>query len=139
MTWKTLILAGLVAVAAEDEATKKDLKAMQGTWKAQSMTQGGMEVPADKIVNHRLVIEGNKLMPKGSGKEDPGTFTLDASKKPPTIDIKHGTEEVVQGIYQLDGDTLKICLTPPGGTRPEEFASRPGTKVMLIVLTREKK
>jgi uncharacterized protein (TIGR03067 family) len=31
------------------------------------------------------------------------------------------------GIYALDGDTLKICYTMPGGERPKDFDSAVGS------------
>ena len=42
------------------------------------------------------------------------------------------------GIYELTDDSYKVCFGPPGGERPTEFASKPGSKVRLIVMKREK-
>jgi uncharacterized protein (TIGR03067 family) len=47
-----------------------------------------------------------------------------------------------QGIYEIDGDTLKLCtiaITSPKKKRPEQFASPPGSDYRLAVLKREKK
>ena len=44
------------------------------------------------------------------------------------------------GIYKLERDTLTVCLGDENDNdRPTEFASKEGTKVMLLVLQREKK
>jgi uncharacterized protein (TIGR03067 family) len=75
-----------------------------------------------------------------------GTFTLDPSQKPKTIDMKvtEGRREedkgkVVRGIYELNQDTLKWCTADPGSEeRPKEFATKEGTRHMLVTLNREK-
>jgi uncharacterized protein (TIGR03067 family) len=43
-----------------------------------------------------------------------------------------------QGIYLLEGDTLKICYTMPGQKRPTAFESLPGSKAYLMIWTRQK-
>ena len=75
-----------------------------------------------------------------------GTFKVDPSKKPKEIDMKITEDETgkhkgktAQGIYALDGDTLKWCVAEPGTTeRPKEFAAPADTKLMFITLKREK-
>ena len=42
------------------------------------------------------------------------------------------------GIYELDGDTLKVCYAIDGGKRPAEFKAKPGSKHVLIVFKRLK-
>ena len=39
------------------------------------------------------------------------------------------------GIYELDGNTLKICVGE--SKRPTEFASKPGSKTGIFVLRKE--
>ncbi len=75
-----------------------------------------------------------------------GTFTLDPSKTPKAITMKvtEGRREEdkgkeVRGIYELAGDTLKWCTAPPGSEeRPTEFATKAGTRDMLVTLKKEK-
>jgi hypothetical protein len=43
------------------------------------------------------------------------------------------------GLYELDGDTWKICSALPGKERPEELTSKEGTGHTLAVWEREKK
>ena len=42
------------------------------------------------------------------------------------------------GIYQLEGDDLKLCLTITAKDRPAEFAAKPKSGLGIEVLKREK-
>ena len=56
--------------------------------------------------------------------------TVDASTKPPRITIGSSGQEVgtVQGIFQLEGDKLTICVSEEGQPLPSEVPSVPGTE-----------
>jgi hypothetical protein len=43
------------------------------------------------------------------------------------------------GIYEIDGDTLKVCFDPQGKVRPTEFKSAPGSENFVNVHKRVKK
>jgi uncharacterized protein (TIGR03067 family) len=145
MKWRLLILAAVAvaavaADAAKDDAADKDRKSMEGTWKIESATRGGEEAPAGEIGKIRVLIKDDKLTFDNAGRKDTTAFTLDATKKPHTIDMTSEREKgTAEGIYELDGDTLKLCVSKPGTPRPTEFASKKGSAVILLVLKREKK
>ena len=140
----TIAAAGLMLLAADapDKASKKDLDKMQGVWKVKSIHKGGNEMAADLIGDSSLTIDGGKYTLNKDGKVvDEGTFTLDSSKKPATIDVQGGKDGANKkvGIYQLDGDTFTEALIADGMDRPTELLSKEGTTHVLIVLQREKK
>jgi uncharacterized protein (TIGR03067 family) len=58
------------------------------------------------------------------------TYTTDATARPKTIDLVHtagGNKGKTQlGIYEVEGDTMKICFTNPGLPRPVDFESKAG-------------
>jgi uncharacterized protein (TIGR03067 family) len=56
--------------------------------------------------------------------------------EPPRIDIGDG-EVLMRGIYQLDGNRLKLCLGKPGQPRPKDFREHRGDKKTIVVLWRE--
>ena len=94
----------------------------------------------------RLVINGAK----GTAWDDltkeiinERTFRLDPTAKPKTIDFKvisgFGKGKTDLAIYELDGDTLKICYAMgEGAKRPTEFKSVAGTKLYLVTYNRTK-
>jgi uncharacterized protein (TIGR03067 family) len=144
MKWRALVLAAaVVAVAADakDDANKKDLDALQGSWKVQKLIRGGDEAPGKDSEKVVFLFEGNKVsIDEGRPKKETATFKLDATKKPKAIDFVPETKkESAEGVYDLDGDTLKLCFTRPGTARPKEVASEKGSETILVVLKRQKK
>jgi uncharacterized protein (TIGR03067 family) len=62
-------------------------------------------------------------------------FTSDSSKSPKTIDyVSKGKTQL--GIYEFEGDVLKVCVSAPGSPRPAEFKSIPGDGRTLTVWRR---
>ncbi len=67
-----------------------------------------------------------------------GLYRLDPALKPKAIDIAQSSSpEDLFGIYQLDGDRLRIAYRK-GGPRPTEFNSETGSNVTILELEREK-
>jgi uncharacterized protein (TIGR03067 family) len=143
MKWRALALvAAMVAVAADnkEEAAKKDLDHLQGAWQMQSGIQAGVEAQAEAVAKVKMTFKGNKVTLGGGPQTQEATITLDASKMPATIDMTlDKPDRTLQGIYQLEGDTMKLCLGRPGTARPKEFASKEGSEATLMIFKREKK
>lgn len=159
MRWRLVLIVGLVFVAAANQkkpatpkpvtkkvdpvaAAKADRAKLQGAWQVVKVVSDGIEVAEAGIAKMEVIIKDDKLTRKEDEDEEENTFTLDAGKEPRAFDLTPTSEErkdkKVQGIYKLDGDTLKLCLANPGKARPKEFASKPETDHELIVLTRKK-
>ena len=126
---------------AKAEAARAEQKRFEGTWKFVSMVIGGKPVPEENFKDSRLVFEGDRFTSKGA-ETARGTYAVDPTGKPKTIDITipldSGKNITMLGIYELEGDTYKICSAPPGRPRPKEFSSPEGTGQGVTVMSREK-
>jgi uncharacterized protein (TIGR03067 family) len=126
-----------------DEAAKKDQEALQGPWELEQLEVSGKKSTAEELkkAGARVVIAGTSITFKSdSAKEGAkGTFTLDAGKMPRWIDLEDGKKNKELGIYEIQGDSLKICLARPSNERPKEFAAKAMTDSTLMTFKREKK
>ncbi len=96
--------------------------------------------PDEAIKDLKWVITGDKITYKVGDKTTELTYKLDPTKKPKWIDFTRGGRTTTLGIYDLEGDNLKICF-PKGdkGKRSTAFESKPKSgNEILIILKREK-
>src|SRR5205807_248148 len=90
----------------------------------------------------RLIITGDRYSIAIGPQGEQGTVKIDATKTPKWFDTTAtagpDTGTTQPGIYELEGDALKICTGMPGtNTRPTEFSAKAGSKCQLIVLKRD--
>jgi len=128
------------AADAKDDAIKKEMDRLQGTWKVVKAIKERDEKSAEELKKMQVVIVGNKMTVKSGDSDDTTPFTIDPSKKPASIDLTiEQAKPTIQGIYELDKDTLKICVGLEGNKRPTEFKSAANSGTSLLILQREKK
>ena len=145
MKYRGLLAVGVVvliaAADATEEAVKKEIAKLQVTWSVVSSERGGDKAPENKIKMVKLTFQKDKLIAQQPDKTTEMSYTVDPSKNPKTIDITYLDGELKgeshQGIYSLDGDTLKICMHR-GANRPPDFETKQDPQRHLIVLKREK-
>ncbi len=135
------VAAGLAALAVVVSAnawggdTKKDKEKLQGTWNVTAMSFGDkkQDIPEGTLT---VIFAGDKMTVKSPKGDEEGTYKLDTSKKPMTIDTtmkKGGKEETSRGIYELQGDTLKLGFGKDA--RPKDFTSK---EMFTLYLKRKK-
>jgi RNA polymerase sigma factor (sigma-70 family) len=139
VVWARQTQAEKPAVAVKEEAPKDEEKIV-GTWAYASVETGGQKVSEEQVKEARMVFtaEGKFSATRGRGMKG-GTYKLDSAKKPKELTTTNEDGKNHFGIYKLDGDTLTICMhEEDGAERPTEFATKEGTKLILVVLKREK-
>jgi uncharacterized protein (TIGR03067 family) len=117
-----------------------DLDSLQGSWTVTALEVEGQKMPAAMLANSRIAIEGNRFTSTGMGATYEGTLELDASTSPRRLNMKFdaGPEKGNTNlcIYEVDGDSWKICIATRGAVRPSSFASTPGSGFAFETLTR---
>ncbi len=134
-----------LAACCKNGATPSEREAYQlaGTWNCGSAIVDGKALSEETTKQLRLTLTGNRY--KTEKKDEvlfDSTYTTDSSTNPKQINMV-GTEgdltgKEAQGIYLVQGDTLRICYTMPGKPRPTVFESQAGSGAYLMVWTRQK-
>jgi RNA polymerase sigma factor (sigma-70 family) len=126
--------------AAGRDKPRDDKDLLQGVWDVIAVQTGGKDQgrPATKIV---WEFSGDRVFMTNGGLEVTGKLTLDPGKNPKTMDIvvtpavALARDATLECVYQLDGDTLKICQAVEA-PRPAALATRPGEQNLLYTLKR---
>ena len=135
-----IALSAVLPLFASDPVN--DAKAVQGSWKPVTAELGGEAMPEAVVKSISLKLDNGKYEVFVGDRPDRGTYTIDAASKPKSMTIT-GTEwpnhgKTFPAIYELKGDTLRICYDLSGAKRPTEFKSLAGTKLYLVTYNRKK-
>jgi RNA polymerase sigma factor (sigma-70 family) len=115
-----------------------DQDRLQGSWQVLAMEKAGQ--PRAENPGMQFVFAGNQLTLSAGGAPAPSMrFVLGSAQEPKAIDFTRPDGKVLRGLYQLDGDSLQVCLdfdqAGPGAKRPTSFRPEPG--VTLFIMRRE--
>jgi uncharacterized protein (TIGR03067 family) len=137
---RILLIASLFLTSTTihaDDDSDKALKSLQGKWKAVSILANGDAVPEEQVEKTTVMIKEKELVLSVTP-DQVATIALDSTQKPAWIDLTNHKKEKFLGIYELKGETLKICLAGPGEKRPAGFESTKEGKTAYLVLKRDK-
>jgi uncharacterized protein (TIGR03067 family) len=118
---------------------KSDFDALQGTWTVSTLEMDGEAMGAIPP-GASITLKGTRFTTNNMGADYKGDMTIDDAAKPKAFDLKFTTGpekgNTALGIYQLDGDQWKMCLTTRGSKRPAKFVTKAGTGLALQTLVR---
>ena len=134
-----VVAASLTAFAA---GSSDDAKSVQGSWTPVKAKFGGQPMTDAVLKSISLKLGSGKYEVSVGGIPDNGTYALDPTSDPKSMTVT-GTEGPNRGktfpaIYELNGDTLRICYDLSGAKRPTEFLSIAGTQLYLVTYNRNK-
>lgn len=134
----TILAAPIVAGGGKDEA-----KSLDGTWLPATAELAGQKFPDEVLKTMKLIVKDDKYTVHVAATVDQGTVKIDAKKKPKSMDIT-GTDGPNKGktflaIYELTGDSLKVCYDLSGTARPTEFTTKADTQLFLVNYKRDKR
>jgi uncharacterized protein (TIGR03067 family) len=128
-----------------EDAVKKELRVLQGTWGLISRAVGGKKVRKEELAGVILTGDGAGKFSARRGAKliVEATVELGPTKGPRAIDVTFTAGEnkgkTVLGIYEIEGNTLWVCHARPGDERPTDFSARAGSGHVIIVYKRETK
>ena len=140
-----VILTVFASPAGADDASDKESKLLDGTWKFVSLTVDGDKAPSEFVEQGRWSFRGNEItIPGPAGGKS--SFKLDPGRTPKTIEMTAtegpGKGKTALGIYKIEENRLTICFNggkadEPSVVPPEAFSGEKGKS--LLVLERIKK
>jgi uncharacterized protein (TIGR03067 family) len=129
--WLVLVACVLTACRVDVIAdSDDDARKWQGIWRMVACTYDGEPQPGDM----EWIVNGDHYMIRLNGKtgEDPYMIKLDSTHK--HIDVFHhetppGTYGgSLKGIYEIDGDSLKVCYDLTDQQYPRSFDAPRGSR-----------
>jgi len=125
---------------ADEEARKtmnarQDYEALTGRWQLVKSIVDGKAVPEDEVRKTVLITDHDTFrFPADAtvGTAPLGRFTIDPTQTPKHVDTTAAAGpnkgQVTRGIYEIiDANNKRACWGRPGGPRPTDFTSVPGS------------
>jgi uncharacterized protein (TIGR03067 family) len=119
----------------KEDAGRKELKKLEGTWQMVAGEHEGRKIPDENVRKSRITWKGAEVAvdtPHQSAHTIRARVTLDPSRSPREMDWVRevGPEKgkTQHAIFEfLSEDEYRICFAPGDSPRPREFHTRPGT------------
>ncbi len=114
---------------------KKDYEALTGRWQLVKSVVDGKPVPEEEVRKTVLITDHDTFRFPADAKVGTaplGRFTIDPSQTPKHVDTTAlagpNQGQVTRGIYEIiDANNKRACWGRPGGPRPTDFTSAPGS------------
>ena len=138
-TGLALALVLCAAVSTPNAQTAKPsalVTSLQGTWQMTNSNGQDLAGSGQEIL---ITIKDNTYVQSMNGTVvEKGTFKIDESKKPMTLDLTiaegDSAGKIQVGVVEVTGKTMRGKLAEPGATtRPTDFAPTEGTFVFTMV------
>src|SRR5262249_50671631 len=104
----------------------------RGEWALVEMNQGGIVLRRDflKAAQLELTLKPDKFVMRLEGKTEEGSYRVNTERGAREIDIRSG-DVTALGIYELNGDRLKIALGRK--RRPRDFTGKDADEGVIIL------
>jgi uncharacterized protein (TIGR03067 family) len=139
---QAFMLLVFLAPETADASAKKDIGRLEGAWIVTAAEYRGKKV--DRPPFERVIFAAGKAGDEAANKKGAGVFKyeIDSGKSPKVIAAtavgERGKREGLVGIYEVDEDTLKLCLVPGNRRLPVAFKTGPDDQAIVLELKRDK-
>jgi uncharacterized protein (TIGR03067 family) len=131
----------LIAPAPAEDSARAEHEKLNGNWRLISVEVEGKKMPSQQANEFSLTFKSGKFTSFRAGEKKTGSYTVDPTKKPKTMDIvpDEGADKgkTWSLIYTLDGNTLRIIGAEIGKDRPANFDTKDRAGIILMILRHE--
>ena len=120
-----------------DTAKRSDLQLMQGKWQPVEIIANGKTLEADVLNAIKVTMHENTYKTERPNGVDEGTFKLDESTSPKTINLTSDSGKDIPAIYEISDDTFKACYALGNASKPTEFKSAEDSNHILVTYKRK--
>jgi uncharacterized protein (TIGR03067 family) len=110
---------------------------MQGEWVPMEIVANGQPASAETLAAIKVTIKDRGYVTERPNGQDEGTFKLDETSTPKSMDLTTGSGDEVRAIYEISGDTFRACYAIRDASRPTEFKSAEDSNHVLVVYKRK--
>src|SRR3989442_8498912 len=118
-------------------SAKSDLDLLQGDWALVEMVANGEKISDDDCAKIKLKIKDNQYFLETGDQPSQGSFKLTERGNPRLMDATTQGGDELAAIYEISGDTFKVCYAVNGAARPTEFKSTEASDHVLAVYKRK--
>jgi uncharacterized protein (TIGR03067 family) len=129
---------------------KSDRDLLQGSWSIVGKEFMGKKAAREELEKLKgdMVVQGTSVTQWAveAGKRfvvSKATWKIDPKARPKRLDLTYTAGDLKGekslAIYELKGDTLRVCYSMKDEPRPTEFAGKPDGKALLLTYKRVKK
>ena len=125
-----------------DETFLKEYARLEGVWRFVLVEVEGVKQPELPFETNKLIIAKDGRFTIAQGRKiSRGILKLDPTKTPGNYDftVTNGPDRnlTTLGVYEVDGDTFRICLPLRSKERPSALVSSPGGGCLFQVFKLE--
>lgn len=123
--------------AAGSAAPASDLERLQGEWVAVAGMSEGASVPREWLDSLRLKFQGSHYDIRWTDGGDTGKVALRAEQMPRHMNIESDGAGPLEGIYEFDGNRVRVAYGVDGAPRPKDFRGAAGASSLVITYQRK--
>jgi uncharacterized protein (TIGR03067 family) len=132
----------LLAADTKEDAIIKTRTKLIGVWNVSAYEAMGAKDPALSQQLKVLFTEKDMVVQQKDNENKSG-YTLDPTTKPMQINLVPASgpnmDKNLPGIFELDGDNLKVIWNDKGLGRPKEFKTAEDSGNVMLILKRQAK
>ena len=134
----SILLLATATLNAED----KPPHPINGAWVGHEITESGEPMEQERVRGFEMSFQGAEVSVRMGEQNATGKIELDDTKSPKWINITLGEGKdvmTIPAIYEVAGDTLRLCHPDGEGERPKKFVAAKGFVLGIFKRPRNKK